>query len=100
MLAIVKRTTSDPITLWTLFFSTCDEIQKTSFCEVLALLLNLLVQTLKTVGLSTEQMLHRVAEFIDRLPPVLKERLLLLLPECEQRHLYSAIYNESVMCES
>jgi hypothetical protein len=92
MLSIGKRTTSDPRTLGTLFFSACDEIQQTSFCEVLALLLNLLVDALKTVGLSTEQMLHRVAEFINQLPPVFRERLLFLLPEGAQRQIYSDVY--------
>ena len=86
MLSIGKRTTSDPRTLGTLFFAGCDEIQQTSFCEALALLLNLLVQTLKTVGLSTEQVLNRVTEFIDQLPPVFKERLLFLLPKIDKTH--------------
>ena len=100
MLAIGKRTKSDPRTLGTLFFAVCDEIQQISFCEALALLLNLLVQTLKSVGLSTEQELNRVAEFIDQLPPVFKERLLFLLPKREQSFLHSATYADSVMCES
>ena len=80
MLSISKKTTSDPRTLGTLLFATCDKIKQTSFCEALALLLNLLVQTLKTVGLSTKQVLYRVAEFIDQLPLVFKERLSFLLP--------------------
>lgn len=100
MLAIGKRTTSDPRTLGTLFFSTCDEIQQTTFSEVLVILLNLLGQTLKTIGLSREQVLCKVAEFIDQLPPVFKERLLFLLPESEQRQLISAGYTNSIMCES
>jgi DDE superfamily endonuclease/Archaeal putative transposase ISC1217 len=100
MLAIGKRTTADPKTLGTLFFAACDEIQQTGFCEALALLLNLLMQTLKTVGFSKEQVLHKVAEFIDQLPPVFKERLLFLLPESEQRQLHSMCYVNIVMCES
>jgi hypothetical protein len=100
MLAIVKRTTSDPRTLGTLFFSAFDEIQQTSFCEALALLLNLLVQTLETVGLAKEQVLCKVANFIDRLPSVFKERLLFVLPEREQRQLIPMGYANTIMCES
>jgi hypothetical protein len=100
MLAIGKRTNSDPRTLGTLFFSTCDEIQQTTFCEVLAILLNLLGQTLKTIGLSREQVLCKVAEFLDQIPPIFKERLLFLLPESEQRQLNSVGYTNSIMCES
>jgi hypothetical protein len=100
MLAIGKRTTSDPRTLGTLFFSAFDEIQQTSFCEALALLLNLLVQTLETVGLAKEQVLCKVANFIDRLPSVFKERLLFVLPEREQRLLIPMGYANTIMCES
>ena len=77
MLEIGKRTTADPRTLGTLFYATCDEIRQTSFSEALALLLNLLVQALETVGFSKEQVLQKVAEFIKQLPPVFKNRLLL-----------------------
>ena len=59
--------------------------QKVGQPEALAFLLNLLVQTLETVGLSKEQVLCTVANFIDQLPSVLKERLLFVLPEREQR---------------
>ena len=100
MLSIGKRTTSDPRTLGTLFFAGCDEIQQTSFCEALAILLNLFEQTLKTVGLSTEQVLNRVAEFIDQLPPVFKERLLLLLPKRGKPLVDLDVYSDITMCES
>ena len=100
MLSIGKRTTSDPRTLGTLFFAGCDEIQQTSFCEALAILLNLFEQTLKTVGLSTEQVLNRVAEFINQLPPVFKERLLFLLPKRGKPHAYQGTYGDITMCES
>ena len=81
MLEIGKRTTSDPRTLGTLFYATCDEIRQSCFGEALALLLNLLVRTLQTVGFSKEQVWQKVAEFIEQLPPVFKGRLLLLAPE-------------------
>jgi hypothetical protein len=100
MLSIGKRTTSDPRTLGTLFFAGCDEIQQTSFCEALAILLNLFEQALKTVGLSTEQVLNRVAEFIDQLPPVFKERLLFLLPKRGKPLAYQGTYGDITMCES
>lgn len=82
MLEIGKRTTADPRTLGTLFYATCDEIQQASFSEALALLLNLLVKALETVGFSKEQVLQKVAEFIKQLPPVFKGRLFLSAPEC------------------
>ena len=100
MLSIGKRTTSDPRTLGTLFFAGCDEIQQTSFCEALAILLNLFEQTLKTVGLSTEQVLNRLAEFIDKLPPVFKERLLFLLPKGGKPLAYQSTYGDITMCGS
>jgi hypothetical protein len=82
MLEIGRRTTADPRTLGTLFYAACDEIQQTSFCVALALLLNLLVQSLKTVGFSKEQVWQKVAEFVELLPPIFKSRLLLMAPEC------------------
>jgi hypothetical protein len=83
MLEIGRRTTADPRTLGTLFYATCDGIRQSSFCEALALLLNLLVRTLETVGFSKEQVWRKVTEFIESLPPVFKSRLLLMAPECE-----------------
>jgi hypothetical protein len=82
MLEIARRTTVDPRTLGTLFYAACDGIRQTSFCEALALLLNLLVQSLEKVGFSKEQVWQKVAEFVELLPPVFKSRLLIMAPEC------------------
>lgn len=79
ILEIGKRTTEDPRTLGTLFDATCDEIRQASFTEALAVLLILLVQTLKdVVGYSKEQVEHLVQQFIEQLPPVFRVRLRLL----------------------
>jgi hypothetical protein len=79
MLEIGKRTTADPRTLGTLFHATCDEMRQTSFSEALAILLKLLGQVLKDiVRFSKEQVEHFVQQFVEKLPPVFRGRLLLL----------------------
>lgn len=81
ILEIGKRTTADPRTLGTLFHATCDEIRQASFTEALAILLELLEQTLKTiVGFSQEQVAQLVQQFIEQLQPVFRGRLLLSAP--------------------
>lgn len=77
ILEIGKRTTADPRTLGTLFHATCDEIRQTSFAEALVLLLKLLEQMLKAVvGFSKEQVEHLVQQFVEKLSPVFRGRLL------------------------
>jgi hypothetical protein len=81
MLELVKRTTTDPRTLGTLFHAVCDELRQISFSEALALLLKLLEETLnQVVGLCTEQVQQLIERFIETLPRAFKERLLLLAP--------------------
>jgi len=88
MLEIVKRTNSDPRTLGKLFHAVCDELSQTSFVEALALLLKLLEETLQAVvGISKEQIRQLVDQFIDKLTPVFKRRLLVLAPVSGQINL-------------
>jgi thiaminase len=79
ILEIGKRTTTDPRTLGTLFYATCDEMRQSSFTEALAILLKLLEQALERVfGFSKDQIECFVQQFIEQLPPVFRGRLLLL----------------------
>jgi len=81
MLDIAKRSNSDPRTLGKLFHAVCDELSETSFVEALAVLLELLEETLQTVvGISKEQIGQLISIFIDKLTPVFKRRMLLLAP--------------------
>ena len=88
MLEIVKRTNSDPRTLGKLFHAVCDELSQTSFVDALALLLKLFEETLQAVvGISKEQIRQLVDQFIDKLTPVFKRRLLVLAPVSGQINL-------------
>jgi thiaminase len=87
ILEIGKRTKADPRTLGTLFHATCDEMQQTCFTEALAILLKLLGQMLKDiVGFSKEQIEHLVQQFIEKLPPIFRARLLLLAAESDKNY--------------
>ena len=82
MLELARRTNADPGTLGTLFHAVCDELRQTGFIEALTLLLKLLEQALQTVvGFSKEQIRQLIEQFIEKLPPVLRGRLLLLAPK-------------------
>jgi DDE superfamily endonuclease/Archaeal putative transposase ISC1217 len=83
MLELVKRTNADPRTLGNLFHAVCDELRQISFTEALALLLNLLEETLSSiVGLCKEQVQQLIERFLETLPRIFRERLLLLTPNC------------------
>ena len=83
MLELARRTTNDPRTLGTLFHAVCDELRQHSFTEALALLLKELVETLSNVvGVCKEQMQQLIQRFVEALPKVFRERLLLLAPVC------------------
>jgi len=83
MLELVKRTNADPRTLGCLFHAVSDELRQISFTEALALLLTLLEETLNcVVGLCKEQVQQLIERFIETLPRVFRERLLLLAPNC------------------
>jgi hypothetical protein len=82
MLELVRRTTADPRTLGTLFHAVCDEMRQISYTEALTLLLTLLEETLNSViGLCKEQVQRLIERFIETLPRVFRERLVLLAPE-------------------
>jgi hypothetical protein len=84
MLELTRREQADPRTLGRLFHAVCDELRQISFTDALALLLNLLEQTLnKVIGLCKEQVQLLIQTFIDALPGAFRERMLLLVPECE-----------------
>jgi hypothetical protein len=81
MLELARRTTNDPRTLGTLFYAVCDELRQISFTEALALLLQELVETLNNIaGMCIEQIQLLIKRFVDALPRVFRERLLLLAP--------------------
>ena len=83
MLELVKRTNADPRTLGNLFHAVSDELRQISFTEALALLLTLLEETLNSVvGLCKEQVQQLIERFVETLPRVFRERLLLLAPKC------------------
>jgi hypothetical protein len=85
MLELAKRTNADPRTLGTLFHAVCDELRQISFTEALALLLKLLEQALSSVvGLCKEQVQRLIEQFVQALPRVFRERLLLLAPNCSK----------------
>ena len=78
MLEMIKRESGDPRTLGTLFYSLCDEIKRIGYSEALALLLSLLEETLNNViGLCKEQVENLMQRFIDGIPRVFREPLLL-----------------------
>jgi len=83
MLELTRREQTDPRTLGTLFHAVCDELRQISFTDALTLLLKLLNQTLNTViGLCKEQVQRLIETFINSLPGVFRERMLLLAPKC------------------
>lgn len=83
MLELAKRTNADPRTLGTLYYAVFDELRQISSTEALALLLRLLEETLNSViGLCKEQVQRLIERFIETLPRVFRERLLLLAPSC------------------
>jgi len=83
MLELIKRENNDPRTLGTLFHAVCDEMRQIGFTEALALLLQLLEETLNNIiGFSKEQVQRLIERFIETLPRAFKERMLLLAPSC------------------
>ena len=83
MLELIKRETSDPRTLGTLFHAVCDEMKRIGFTEALALLLTLLDETLNSVvGLCKEQVKLLIQRFIEALPRAFREPMLLLDQKC------------------
>ena len=81
MLELAKRSNADPRALGTLFHAVCDELRQISFTEALALLLRLLEETLTSViGLCKEQVQRLIVLFIETLPRVFRERLILSAP--------------------
>ena len=83
MLELARRTTNDPRTFGTLFHAACDELRQISFTDAFILLFKKLEETLGNVpGVCKEQVLLLIKCFIEALPSVFKERLLLLAPEC------------------
>jgi DDE superfamily endonuclease len=84
ILELSRRTTYDPRTLGTLFHAVCDELRQISFTEALTLLLQGLEETLNNVtGLCKEQNQLFIQRFVEALPRVFRERLLLLAPACK-----------------
>lgn len=101
MLELVKRENSDPRTLGILFHAVCDEMRQVGFTEALALLLNLLKDTLnKVVGLCQDQIHNLIEHFIESLPRVFRERMLLLAQFSTKSPLLSAGYDQFGKCES
>lgn len=83
MLELLQRTTADPRTLGSLFHAVCDEMRQIGFTEALALLLDLLEETLNNcIGLCKEQVQRLIERFVATLPRAFRERLLLLAPAC------------------
>jgi len=83
MLELIKRENSDPRTLGTLFHAVCDEMRQIGFTEALALLLQLLEETLNNIiGFSKEQVQRLIERFIETLPRNFKDRMLLRAPVC------------------
>jgi len=83
MLELIKRDNSDPRTLGSLFHAVCDEMRQIGFTEAVALLLQLLEETLNNIiGFSKEQVQRLIERFIETLPRTFKERMLLLAPAC------------------
>jgi hypothetical protein len=82
MLSVEKRNNEDLRTLGNLFYYCCDELKDIQFSEALALLLEILRESLRQFIYLTEK---RVQEFIDyfisRLPAFFKERLKLSVCE-------------------
>ena len=82
MLDLAKREHADPRTLGSLFYAVCDEMRQIGFTEALALLLKLLEKTLNNViGLCKEQVQRLIECFVETLPTVFRERLVLLAPQ-------------------
>ena len=78
MLEMIRRESGDPRTLGTLFYALCDDIKRIGYSEALALLLSLLEETLNNViGLCKEHVEKLMQRFIDAIPRVFREPLLL-----------------------
>jgi DDE superfamily endonuclease len=85
ILELSRRTTKDPRTLGTLFYAVCDELRQISFTDALTLLLTGMEETLNKVpGLCKEQSRLLIQRFVEALPRVFRDRLLLLAPLCGQ----------------
>jgi hypothetical protein len=83
MLELAKRENADPRTLGNLFHAVCDELRQIVFQEALALLLKLLEETLGSViGLCKEQVQRLIERFVEALPKVFRERMLVSSLKC------------------
>lgn len=81
MLALARRTSTDPRTLGTLFHAGCDELRQVSFAEALMLLLGHLEQLIKDFAEATAAPLKKMLEaFMEQIPGLLRRPL--LLPTC------------------
>ena len=79
MLELSRREQNDPRTLGSLFYAVSDEMQQIGFTEALALLLKLLEEALSQfVGLCKEQVQKFIQCFIESLPSLYKDKMLLL----------------------
>lgn len=82
MLELAKRENADPRTLGSLFHAVCDEMRQIAIKEALALLLKLLEEALgNVIGLCKEQVQRLIERFVETLPRVFREPLLLLAPK-------------------
>ena len=78
MLALARRTSKDPRTLGSLFHAGCDELRQVSFAEALKLLLEQLVQLVKSFAESLAQPIQTMLEaFMQQIPALLRRSLLL-----------------------
>ena len=78
MLALARRTNTDPRTLGSLFYACCEELKQASFAEALAILLQLLAQALSSfIGVAKELIYSLIEKFLAELPPIYRIQLLL-----------------------
>jgi hypothetical protein len=78
MLALARRTSKDPRTLGSLFHAGCDEMRQVSFAEALKLLLEQLVQLVKSFAESIAQPIQAMLEaFMQQIPGLMRRSLLL-----------------------
>ena len=78
MLALAKRTNSDPRTLGSLFHACCEELQQATFAEALALVLMFLHQAMgAATDVTRELILSLIDRFIRDLPSLYGKRWLL-----------------------
>lgn len=78
MLALARRTNTDPRTVGSLFHACCEELKQASFAEALAILLKLLAQALSSfIGVAKESIYSLIEKFLAELPPIYRMQSLL-----------------------